>query len=42
MSETLTKHEVLQRLMARLNGGEDPKDVLFDLLLELEEWFAKP
>lgn len=38
---TITKHELLQRLMARLDSGEDPKDVLFDLLLELDEWFAE-
>jgi hypothetical protein len=38
----MTKHEILQRLMARLHGGEDPKDVLFDLLLELDEWFQEP
>lgn len=39
----MTKHEVLQKLIARLyTDGEDPKDVLIDLLLELDEWFAEP
>lgn len=37
----MTKHEVLQKLMAQLHAGEDPKEVLFDLLLELDEWFAE-
>jgi len=36
----MTKHEVLQKLMDRLHTGEDPKEVLFDLLLELDEWFS--
>lgn len=38
----MTKHQILQSLMARLDSGEDAEDVLFDLLLELEEWFAEP
>lgn len=24
-----------------MDSGEDPSDVLFDLLLELDEWFAE-
>jgi hypothetical protein len=40
--EPMTKHEILQRLMDRLHWGDDPKEVLFDLLLELDEWFAEP
>jgi len=38
----MNKHEILQKLMRDLQGGEDPKEVLFDLLLELDEWFAEP
>lgn len=38
----MTKHEVLQKLMQRLHDGENPADILFDLLLELDEWFAEP
>lgn len=43
MSEpTQTKHEILQQLMERLHAGEDPREILFDLLLELDEWFQEP
>lgn len=38
----MTKHEILQKLMARLHAGEETKEILFDLLLELDEWFAEP
>lgn len=37
----MTKHEVLQSMMARIDAGEDAEDVLFDLLLELDEWFKE-
>ena len=38
----ISKKVILQALMQRLAEGEDPKEVLFDLLLELQEWFAEP
>jgi hypothetical protein len=31
-----SKRQILQWLMARLHSGEDPKEVLFDLLLHLD------
>jgi hypothetical protein len=38
----MNKHEILQSLMRRLHEGhEDPKEVLFDLLLELDNDFKE-